>query len=294
MFSSLNKNFSNGNIVVRCVGNMTRRQILIGLLSLSLGGSVMNLSSFAQPFSSCLELELKFKYEREGDSYTQGLLYEYDHDLKRGILYESGGRYGRSLLRKFEANTGKILKEIKIPDNYFAEGLAVVENHLFMLTWRERTCLVYDKESFELIDEFRYSGEGWGITFDGEYLIMSDGSSTIRFLDPKTFRQVRTVKVFFEDLVGRRQTVNFLNELEFVNGEIWSNIYQQDYVVRIDPKSGRVIGKALNFSRMVPDLFKGNLEYVLNGLAFDKQMNNLYVTGKCWPVVYVFSISTKK
>jgi glutamine cyclotransferase len=248
----------------------------------------------SQTFPDSFRLTLISKYARKTDSYTQGLLFEFDQKLNKGVLYESGGKYGASLLRKTDAETGKVIKQIKIPRQYFAEGLASVADRLYLLTWRERTCFVYDKESFEQIDEFRYSGEGWGLAYDGKNLVMSDGSAKIRFLDPKTFRQIRSVDVHYVTSSGKRRSVYNLNELEIVDGEIWANVYQQEYVVRINPDNGLVLGSALNFSALTPDSLKASSEYVLNGLAFDRTDRRLFVTGKCWPIMYIFSVEPKK
>jgi len=233
-----------------------------------------------------VSFKLNKKIERDAESYTQGLLYELDSETKKGVLYESGGRYGRSLLRKVDAESGKVLRQIKIPSKYFAEGLASVDDKLYLLTWRERTCLVYNKKTFEKIDELRYRTEGWGLTSDGKSLVMSDGSSKIRFFDPGNFKLEKTIDVRFVDSKGKKQRLDFLNELEWINGEIWANVYQQEYIVRIDPNSGNVIGTAINFSSLTPKNLKGSSEYVLNGLAFDVAQKKLFITGKCWPILY--------
>lgn len=243
---------------------------------------------------STVSLKFEKKYERKTDSYTQGFAYEFDSTLSKGVLYESGGRYGRSLLRKVEADTGTVLHQIKIPNQYFAEGLALVDNKIYLLTWNERTCFVYDKNTFEQINEFRYSGEGWGLTYDGNNLLMSNGSSKIRVMDPESFRQIRMFDVHFNNLNGKRRSVFNLNELEFVNNELWANVYQQKYVVRIDPHDGALIGNAVNFSSLVPSSLSDSSEYVLNGIAFDRERQRLYVTGKCWPVTYIFKVETEK
>ncbi|MDO5308938.1 MAG: glutaminyl-peptide cyclotransferase [Planctomycetia bacterium] len=250
-------------------------------------------SAKQQPEAPSYSFKLASKIERGTDCYTQGLLFEPGAEGSAGLLYESGGRYGLSVLRKYDAQSGKIDKQIKISSVYFAEGLAAVEDRLYLLTWRERTCLVYDKETFKKVDEFRYHGEGWGLAYDGTYLAMSDGTNTIRFLDPKTFRQKRSISVHFINSSGRRQPINYLNELEFVNGELWANVYQQDYVVRIDPETGAMLGEALNFSTLVPKDLQNHPEYVLNGLAYDATTQRLFITGKCWPVIYVLNTTVK-
>ncbi|MBR5627633.1 MAG: glutaminyl-peptide cyclotransferase, partial [Thermoguttaceae bacterium] len=147
------------------------------------------------------QLKLKFhaKYPHTPSAYCQGLYYEYDAVGKRGILYESTGRYGRSQLRCTDLKTGKSLSEINLAADFFGEGLAVVNNRIYQLTWQERTCFVYDKQTFRLLDEFRYPGEGWGLAWDGSSLIMSDGSDTLRFLDPQNFRRQKTLRVTYKE-----------------------------------------------------------------------------------------------
>ena len=294
----------NGNAMEKRIAlSIGRRQLLGGVVCGIFTGFEALAYSFEPDlpkrgaqgvFPSGYNLTLKRKFDRATDCYTQGLWYELDSTTNRGVLYESGGRYGRSVLRKVDAQTGKVLQKLNLGAQYFAEGLALVNDRVYLLTWRERVCWAYDKKTFEQVDEFRYSGEGWGLAFDGKSLAMSDGSSRIRFLDPETFRQTKSIGVHYVDSTGSRRPVLYLNELEFVNREIWANVYQREYAVRIDPESGLVLGSALNFSNLVPKKFKSSSEYVLNGLAYDSANRELYVTGKCWPVVYVFSVEPKR
>ncbi|MBQ6828644.1 MAG: glutaminyl-peptide cyclotransferase, partial [Thermoguttaceae bacterium] len=227
---------------------------------------------------------------RLADSFTQGLVFEVDAETGREILYESGGRYGKSTLRKIDLETWEILQEYRFSKRYFAEGIAVVDDRIFALTWRERACLVFDKKTFEKLDEFRYSGEGWGLAFDAATgtLAMSDGTSKIRVLDPKTFRPKRTFDVVYLDANGKERKLVNLNELEFVNGELWANVFQTNHIVRIDSESGRVL-QAIDFSKIVPETLRSSWEYVLNGIAFDAAKNRLFITGKCWPTLFEFS-----
>lgn len=241
-------------------------------------------------FPARFELKLTKRRSRATDSYTQGLVFETDAETGREILYESGGRYGKSILRKIDLESGKILQEYRFSKRYFAEGIAVVDDRIFALTWRERACFVFDKKTFEKLDEFRYSGEGWGLAFDAatKTLAMSDGTSKIRVLDPTTFRAKRTFDVFYLDANGRERKLINLNELEFVDGELWSNVYQTNNIVRIDPATGRVL-QAIDFSKIVPESLRESWEYVLNGIAFDGAKNRLLITGKCWPTLFEFS-----
>ncbi|MBQ7109708.1 MAG: glutaminyl-peptide cyclotransferase [Thermoguttaceae bacterium] len=241
-------------------------------------------------FPPRFELKLTKRRARSTDSYTQGLVFEIDAETGREILYESGGQYGKSKLRKIDLESGKILREYRFSKRYFAEGIAVVDDRIFALTWRERACFVFNKKTFEKLDEFRYSGEGWGLAFDAETktLAMSDGTSKIRVLDPKTFRQKRAFDVWYLDANGRERKLMNLNELEFVGGELWTNVYQTNKIVRIDPATGRVL-QAIDFSKIVPESLRSSWEYVLNGIAFDGAKNRLFLTGKCWPTLFEFS-----
>ncbi len=246
-------------------------------------------------FPARFDLKLTKRRARATDSYTQGLVFEVDAETGREILYESGGRYGKSILRKIDLETGKILQEYRFSKRYFAEGIAVVDDRIFALTWRERACFVFDKKTFQKLDEFRYSGEGWGLAFDAatKTLAMSDGTSKIRVLDPATFRAKRTFDVFYLDANGRERKLVNLNELEFVGGELWANVYQTNKIVRIDPATGRVL-QAIDFSKIVPESLRESWEYVLNGIAFDGAKNRLLITGKCWPTLFEFSATPEE
>ena len=238
------------------------------------------------------KIRLKYlsRYERGKECFTQGLCFEADPDVKEGVLYESGGRYGTSLLRKVEAGSGKVIRSIKLPDRYFGEGLAIVGDRLYMLTWREKTCFVFDKNTFKQVDEFRYRGEGWGLAYDGKSLAMSDGSDKIRFINPENFRVQKVINVYYRNSAGVKKSLRYLNELEYVDGELWANVFQEKYVVRIDPNTGEILGNILNMESLVPKDLATSDEYVLNGVAYDAATRRLFITGKCWPVVYVFTI----
>ena len=252
-------------------------------------------TSSKREFPARFDLKLTKRRSRATDSYTQGLVFEIDAETGREILYESGGQYGKSTLRKIDLETGKFLQEYRFSKRYFAEGIAVVDDRIFALTWRERACFVFDKKTFEKLDEFRYSGEGWGLAFDAETktLAMSDGTAKIRVLDPTNFRQKRTFDVFYLDANGRERKLVNLNELEFIGGELWANVYQTNNIVRIDPRTGRVL-QAIDFSKIVPEALRSSWEYVLNGIAFDAAKNRLFITGKCWPTLFEYSATPGK
>lgn len=213
------------------------------------------------------------------DCYTQGL--EFDGDR----LLESGGQYGESKLRRVDPQSGEVLKNRSIPSMMFAEGLTLLDGDLWLLTWKERVALVFDPESFELKRRHPYEGEGWGLTNDGKRLIMSDGSSKLSIRDPESFKIVGTVDV---TLNGR--PVEGINELEYVDGSIFANLYPKDQIVRIDAATGKVSGvldlKALRSK--LPSQKKPAEE--LNGIAHDRRTGHLWVTGKYWPQMFVIEL----
>ena len=223
-------------------------------------------------------------YPHDPKSFTQGLVFD------NGIFYESAGlnaaHGGHSTLRKVEVETGKVLKLIDVPEPYFAEGLALFEDKLYQLTWEDHKGLIYDRETFALKGEFKYSGEGWGLTHDGKSLILSDGTHQIRFLDPNTFQEQRRISVYNQD-----ERVEELNELEYVKGEIFANIWQEDRIVRLDPKDGKILGwidlRGLKEKQNSPEAD------VLNGIAYDAAQDRLYVTGKKWSKLFEIRLKKK-
>jgi glutamine cyclotransferase len=209
-------------------------------------------------------------YPHDPNAFTQGLVYE------DGVLYEGTGLKGRSSLRKVELETGEVLQRLDLAAQYFGEGITIWEDKIIQLTWQSHIGFVYDKESFELLREFSYPTEGWGITHDGTRLIMSDGTATLHFLDPETFVETGSVQVF--DSNG---PVVRLNELEYINGEVYANIWQTDRIARIDPDTGKVTGWIdLTGLLSVEDL-RQSVD-VLNGIAYDAEHDRLFVTGKLW------------
>ena len=214
-------------------------------------------------------------------AYTQGLFF---HD---GVLYESAGQYGESSFRKVDLKTGRVERRMNFENRYFAEGSCVLGDRLYVLTWREQECFVYDIRSWDKLGSFRYQGEGWGLTTDGKSLIMSDGSSTLTFRNPATFAAERTVTVTL-----RGQKVLYLNELEYIKGEIWANVYGTDQIVRIDPGTGVVRG-VINLRNLLPVQLRTRATDVLNGIAFDPKSGAVYVTGKYWPKMYRITLVEK-
>ena len=220
-------------------------------------------------------------WPHDREAFTQGLVFN------DGALLESTGQQGFSTLRRVELKTGKVLKKIDVPRQYFAEGLTLFRGKLYQLTWQHQRGFIYDPADFRQVGEFRYDGEGWGLTQDGESLILSDGTSQLRFIDPETFAVRRTLTV--RD--GGR-ALRELNELEYVKGEIWANVWHVDRVARIDPRTGAVVGwvdlKGLLAAGDVRDP-----EAVLNGIAYDEAGDRLFVTGKLWPKLFEIRVKEK-
>lgn len=218
--------------------------------------------------------EVLARFPHDTSAYTQGLLY---HD---GVLYESTGRYGVSELRRVELESGRVLQRVRLPDDRFGEGLALLDGRLFQLTWESGVGYVYDVETLALVDSFTYTGEGWGLTTDGESLIMSDGSDTIRFLDPQTFETVRTVAIR-----DNGAPLKDINELEYIGGVLYANIYRTDWIVRIDPETGNVLNWT-NMRGLLSTRERTPYTDVLNGIAYDTANDRLFVTGKLWPTLF--------
>jgi len=219
-------------------------------------------------------------YPHDARAFTQGLV------IRGGRLYEGTGQYGASTLRRVDLATGNVEKSRSLAPEYFGEGVAVLGNKIYQLTWKSGVAFVYDLDSFNVEKTLRYMGEGWGLTDDGEHLILSDGSATIRFVDPATFQTVRTIAVHDGDLA-----VDKLNELEFINGEIWSNVWYDDRIARISPADGAIVGW-IDLSSLYPKGARAS-EAVLNGIAYDTAAKKLYVTGKNWPQLYQIELTRK-
>jgi glutamine cyclotransferase len=195
-------------------------------------------------------------------------------------FFESTGQFGRSSLRRVEYPSGKVLQRVNLDSQYFGEGLAMVDNRLIQLTWQSRRGFVYDRDTFKLLRDFPYDTEGWGLTYDGQSLILSDGTEVLTFLDPNSFKPTRKLSVKFN---GR--ALQDLNELEYIDGEIWANVWHTDRIVRIDPASGQV-KSYLNLAGILPEEEKSDPEAVLNGIAYDPQSKRIFVSGKLWPRIF--------
>lgn len=233
--------------------------------------------------------EIVKTYPHDPKAFTQGLLY---HD---GFLYESTGQEGSSSLRKVEIETGKVVQKFDLPTESFAEGIVVVGDKIYQLTWQEGIARVFDIKDFKLIREFTYQGEGWGITTDGTNLFMTDSTHVMRVLNPETFKTSRMLVVMRED----GKPLMRLNELEFVKGEIWANIWHSEqpevlgkpnHIARIDPATGKLLGW-INLDGISPDDIKRDEENTLNGIAYDAATDRIFVTGKKWKKLFEIKIT---
>jgi len=217
-------------------------------------------------------------FPHDPTAFTQGLVFA------DGIFYESTGLRGYSTLRKVAPDTGAVIQQVPVESRYFAEGLALVGNELLQLTWEERVGFVYDKATLKRLRTFTYPTEGWGLASDGKSLVMSDGSSHLFFLDPKTQKPVRDLPV-----VDGSRPVERLNELEFVRGELWANVWQTDRIARINPVTGFVTGW-IDLGGLLRLEARGPEGDVLNGIAWDKAGDRVFVTGKKWPWLFQIEI----
>lgn len=213
-------------------------------------------------------------FPHDRNAFTEGLAYG------DGFLYEGTGLRGESSLRKVELETGKVVRQIALDDRYFGEGITIVEDRIVQLTFTSALGFVYRKLDFSRLDEFEYAGEGWGLTYDGARLIMSDGSATLRFYDPRTFELLGSIEV-----TDQGTPVDQLNELEWVGGEVYANVWQTDRIARIVPWTGEVVGWIDLEGILGADRFEPGVD-VLNGIAYDAAGGRLFVTGKRWPRLF--------
>ncbi len=212
-------------------------------------------------------------FPHDTNAFTQGLIY------LDGFLYESTGLYGESSLRRVDLTTGNIIQKLTLADEFFGEGITSVDDVIIQLTWKSQIGFVYNKSSFVLLDKFTYPTEGWGLTFDGNYLIMSDGSDALFFLEPKTFQQIKKIQVR-----ENNNSIMNLNELEYIDGEIYANIWLQQKIAIINPETGQV--RAYIDLATLQGATSSSSEAVLNGIAYDSEQQRLFVTGKCWSQIF--------
>jgi len=267
------------------------RALALGLLTF-----IVTLSTY-----SCLNIPEATDYPEPGDSttssniplYTYKVINIYPHDpnastqglvFENGYLYEGTGIAGQSTLRKVELETGNILQICQTPHQLFGEGITIYEDKIIQLTWQAKIGFVYDKHSFDLLQQFRYSTEGWGITYDKKQLIMSDGTSILHCLDPERFNEIGQIKV-----IDGNTPVYGSNELEYVQGEIYANAWQTDFIARISPDTGRITGW-IDLEGLLSLEDRNEKVGILNGIAYDEKYNRLFVTGKFWPKVFEIEI----
>jgi glutamine cyclotransferase len=229
-------------------------------------------------------------YPHDTTAFTEGLIY---HD---GLLYESAGETGQSNLREVELKTGKVLRQTLLSPDSFAEGIALVDKRLIQLTWREQTAFIYDLDSFKQVDTFSYTGEGWGMCYDGDVLWRSDGTDTLTAHDSQTFAPVRTLPITYQGYslnqiaTENGRPLNLVNELECVDGLIYANVWFTDYILRIDPTSGNVTG-IIDASKLLTEdersaILAKDTDSVLNGIAYNPDSQTFYLTGKNWPKLF--------
>ena len=253
--------------------------LIILFVVIALGG--VYLQQLLRPVPDIEEFtyEVIAEHPHDPTSFTQGLL------LAGGYVWESTGKYGESKLRKVELETGKVVQEIALDDQYFAEGIAMIQGRIYQLTWKEKKCFVYDLD-FNRIREIDYEGQGWGLTTDGVELILSDGTSQIRFLDPETMKTNRVI-----DVRRGHRRIAALNELEYSGGWIYANQWGTDYIYKIDPRDGQVVAR-IDLTGIWPARDRPE-EGLLNGIAVDPKAKKIIVTGKYCPKIFEVRFSPR-
>lgn len=250
---------------------VTRRTVFLYLLALTVAPGAASCPGTR----GAGDYEVVRRLPHDTGAYTQGLVYA------DGVLYESTGRWGQSQVRRVELETGRVLAAASLPPDRFGEGLAVLDGKLYQLTWKAEIGYVYDATTLALVDSFAYTGEGWGLATDGAALIMSDGSATIRFLDPTDFTVVRELTVTDDG-----SPLMQVNELEYVDGRLYANVYYSDWIVRIDAVTGAV-EEWIDFAHILHESERPRAaDGVLNGIAYDAATGLFYVTGKLWPIMF--------
>lgn len=260
------------------------RKTWIGLAGVGFAvllAALVPLAFSSEQVPSTVAVKALQRFPHDPAAFCQGLI------VVDGQVWEGTGKYGESQLRKLDLKSGKVVSSAVLPKEYFGEGITHHDGKIYQLTWRENVCLVYDQATLKALDTLHYSGEGWGLASDGKHLYLSDGTASIRVIDPDQFKVVRRIRV----RVGSRN-VDQLNELEFVNGELWANIWHSDYIARIEPKSGQILGW-LDASGLWPANQRPSVEHVLNGIAYDQSTKKLYLTGKYWPTLFEVATNPK-
>ncbi len=231
-------------------------------------------TSSTTTYAQMAQVEVVKVYNHQVDAYTQGLQFD------NGLMWEGTGEYGRSRLQYTDITTGRSTVVATLPDNHFGEGITLLGDKIYQLTWQNGIMHIYDRKSLKKIDERKYKGEGWGLTTDGQWLYMSDGTPDIRVLDPQSLELKRRIAV-----TCNGESLPYLNELEWIEGKIWANVYTLDQIVIIDPQSG-VVESIVDLTGLLPDSQKTATTDVLNGIAYDKQTKRIFVTGKNWSKMF--------
>jgi glutamine cyclotransferase len=257
------------------------RHIVAFCILLPLSPSVWGQASSAITAPDTSGFQVVKAYPHDGAAFTQGLVYV------DGTLYESTGLNGQSSVRRVNLATGKVLQKQSVDPAYFAEGLTEWEGKLIQLTWQSGIGFIYDRTTLRLKGTFNYSGEGWGLTHDGRRLILSDGTATLRFLNPDSFREIGHVVVR-----DHGNPVQDLNELEFIKGEVYANVWHTNRIARISPATGEVLGW-IDLTGLISQRSLPHSEAVLNGIAYDSANDRLFVTGKLWPKLFEIRLSPK-
>lgn len=248
--------------------------LVIVVMAVLVNNKSRTISSLPAKLDPMMTYQILNTYPHDPHAFTQGLIF------LDGFLYESTGLYGESTLRKVALESGEVLQQTALEGDFFGEGLTNWEETLIQLTWREGVGFIYEIEDFSLQGRFDYLTEGWGLTQDGEHLIMSDGTSALHFLNPETFEITTTLTVTFQG-----EEIHNLNELEYIRGQVFANIWQTDDVVRIDPETGEVLGW-IDLSGILPEEERHETTNVLNGIAYDPKGDRLFITGKRWSKLY--------
>jgi len=249
--------------------------VALSLLTISCGaGSASRITGTTPKYG----YEVVHVYPHDRQAFTQGLVF------RDGKLLESTGQAGRSSLRSVDLDSGQVLRKVDVPAQYFAEGMTVLNGKIYQLTWQHHLGFIYDYQNFQQIGQFNYEGEGWGLTNDGRSLILSDGTNHLRFIDPDTFRVTKTIAVTADG-----KPVKQLNELEFVQGEIFANIWHDQRIVTINPESGTVTSW-IDCSGLLSAGEATDEEAVLNGIALDESSGRIFLTGKLWPKLFEIRI----
>lgn len=277
--------FVANRLPIRLQMNLIRNTLLLALVlvNLSCNSTNSNRTTATEPVNGPVAV---YSYQivkvrpHDPDAFTQGL------EIRDGKFYESTGEVGHSSVRLVDLETGDVQKKVEVPPPYFAEGLTSLKGKLYQLTWQQQVGFTYDPQSLEKNGQFNYQGEGWGLTNDGRSLILSNGTNRIKFIDPDTFQVTKTISV-----VDGTQPVDQLNELEYINGELYANVWHADRIAIINPETGRV--KAwLDLRGLLSPGDVRDEEAVLNGIAYDAASDRLFITGKLWPKI--FEIKIKK